>query len=149
MTNNVRFLYTGGLQLVLSKANRVGDTKFNVKCSKTPLLSVRRGSGLMWASLCVENTRVHVSYMHPFLVDSVTSYSWLTLIILQVDSIKLVEHHVIEDCDLDGIFFSALAYKYMFSNVCAYARGCQCNLETYFFYGGEGGGGEELMKSRV
>jgi hypothetical protein len=50
----------------------------------------------MWASLCVENTRVYVSYMHPFLVDSVICYSWLTKIILQVGFIKLVEQHLLK-----------------------------------------------------
>lgn len=98
----------------------------------------------MWTSLCVENTRVYVSYMHLFLVDSVINYSLLTLIILQVDSIKLVEHHVIEDCDLKGMFFSALAYKHIFSILCVYACGCPCSWKHNSFMGGKGvGGGEE------
>ena len=39
MTNNFRLTfsvgghYTGGLQLVLSKTKRVGDTKYNILCS--------------------------------------------------------------------------------------------------------------------
>ena len=42
MTNNVRFTfsvsdYMGGLQLVLSKTNRVGDTKCIVECNKCGL----------------------------------------------------------------------------------------------------------------
>ena len=39
MTNNVRFAlsvwwhYMDGLQLVLRKTNRIGDTKYNMECS--------------------------------------------------------------------------------------------------------------------